>query len=378
MEKSDKLDCKYGANCYQKNPQHHQKYKHPERHDETDSSPKRARTDGEGLECRHDTSKEIEDRIEIEKLPSDPKEKIKSLFLLDMPQDFFDFFKFCRTLSTKPKKALAAVGLHLVGPFDVLDGELKDCTKEEALRHYRYFYDPPEFQTVLKGLDKTGEHYGYYRDDPQEPPCFVGYNEAEKGCTITIVAENLFGALNYHLEKIKKTADPFKKMQIQKIQTSLSKKAKTDQIKLEEVTPEIRKRRSHIVTKTFHGAGIVVPYDKKTQLGYRELAMNDKDLKKVLKTLCNADSESERTSGWSQLQPVITFSNIACDEYDFGTSLELGINLFCQGAEILHKTAIQQLTTAYALLNRREFIDIIKAHLAHRTKNLSELNTIAL
>lgn len=42
---------------------------------------------------------------------------------------------------------------------------------------------------------------------------------------------------------------------------------------LEEYT--MKKRQAHIVTRTLHGAGIVVPYDKKTQLGYRKLVETD-------------------------------------------------------------------------------------------------------
>lgn len=37
----------------------------------------------------------------------------------------------------------------------------------------------------------------------------------------------------------------------------------------------VKKRLSHVVTKTFHGAGIMVPYNKKTQLGYRRLVETD-------------------------------------------------------------------------------------------------------
>jgi len=31
------------------------------------------------------------------------------------------------------------------------------------LLHYRYYYDPPEFMTVLRGDDKSLFHMGYYR-----------------------------------------------------------------------------------------------------------------------------------------------------------------------------------------------------------------------
>lgn len=42
---------------------------------------------------------------------------------------------------------------------------------------------------------------------------------------------------------------------------------------IEEYNP---KRRTNLcIAKTLHGAGIMVPYDKKTQLGYRKLVESD-------------------------------------------------------------------------------------------------------
>lgn len=37
----------------------------------------------------------------------------------------------------------------------------------------------------------------------------------------------------------------------------------------------MRLREKKVVARTCHKAGIVVPYDKKTQLGYRDLAVTD-------------------------------------------------------------------------------------------------------
>lgn len=38
---------------------------------------------------------------------------------------------------------------------------------------------------------------------------------------------------------------------------------------------DMKERQAKIQTKTFHGAGIVVPYNKHTQLGYRNLVETD-------------------------------------------------------------------------------------------------------
>lgn len=61
----------------------------------------------------------------------------------------------------------------------------------------------------------------------------------------------------------------------------------------------------------------------------------------------------------------------AIDESDFGTSIELGIDFFCFGAPQLHKAAIQLLANGYALVNKPQFIAILKAHLEKRTKGIS-------
>ena len=64
---------------------------------------------------------------------------------------------------------LSSLGLQLVGPYDVLAGKTKTHAVRDSsrrpnyLRHWRYFYDPPEFLTVVRGDDKKQFHIGYYR-----------------------------------------------------------------------------------------------------------------------------------------------------------------------------------------------------------------------
>lgn len=59
-------------------------------------------------------------------------------------------------------EALKDVGLLLVGPFDVLSGKLKEAKWRKLslyVIHWRYYYDPPEFQVGYVVL--TGEHVDY-------------------------------------------------------------------------------------------------------------------------------------------------------------------------------------------------------------------------
>lgn len=70
-----------------------------------------------------------------------------------------------------------------------------------------------------------------------------------------------------------KKHSPFTAMSCQKLLDKIKIFAEKNNISLEEFS--MKKRSPHIVTRSFHGAGIVVPYDKKTQLGYRRLVETD-------------------------------------------------------------------------------------------------------
>lgn len=65
-----------------------------------------------------------------------------------MPEDFYQFWDFCKELDEKhPKRAFDLIGLTLIGPFDILSSnKVTENTKGEHLLHWRYYYDPPEFQ----------------------------------------------------------------------------------------------------------------------------------------------------------------------------------------------------------------------------------------
>ena len=61
----------------------------------------------------------------------------------------------------------SGLGLQLVGPYDVLAGKClkknKSGEKPNYLRHWRYYFDPPEFLTVIRGDDASQFHMGYFR-----------------------------------------------------------------------------------------------------------------------------------------------------------------------------------------------------------------------
>nr|CAI5820192.1 unnamed protein product [Callosobruchus analis] len=295
---------------------------------------------------------------------------IKDKFLIELPPDFYNFWKFCKKLNpNNPLDALKGINLKLVGSFDVLAGKFDNIKKadDDYLIHWRYFRDPPEFLTVLKGDDKTGYHIGYFHDSPEEVPILLASNESEKDGVFTIMGGNIFAAVSLYIQNFKKTADPFKKMAIAKIETLLNKEADMLSLDMSRKTKAIADREKRIVSRTMNKIGLVVPYDKKTQLGYRELAMNNKELKNIFDKLQSCIAE-QREKYLSDLQLVLTYASIAADECDFGTGIELGWNIISHGIDSLNSTALHYLASNYRLLNKEAFAKIAEAHMKNRKK----------
>ncbi|XP_038213019.1 histone PARylation factor 1 [Zerene cesonia] len=401
--------CKYGEKCYQKNPDHHKTYKHPPQLKAKGNKDKRTQNRFKPYNKKTNTHNTCNETIDNENTDSavnssheeeiddvsetatavcrldDVTENIiqidastvyfsketdnavyKECFKVEMPTDFFKFYECLNEESSSVEHLMASVNLEMIGPFDLLLGKLPKLDKKELyLVHWRFFYDVPEFQAVLKKKGNSELHIGYYRDEPNEKPVFLAKNDSFKDYTISPIAENIFGAVYWFLQNEKKSS-PFISVACQKLSEKVKKWAESNNYSIEEY--DKKKRLKGIVCKTFHGAGIVVPYNKKTQLGYRKLVETDANIKKMFKKLQDASMESEKTKILSELQPLITYSSIAVDECDFGTGLEAGIALFCSGHKEFQKSALSLLSTTYSLLKRDEFGEIIQMHIKHRRK----------
>ena len=136
--------------------------------------------------------------------PKDPMLTIEQNFLVTMPEDFMAFWDFCKNLNREnPRMALQkSCGLILVGPYDIVAGQaFKSTNLNDYLCHYRYYRDPPEFQTVIASVEEGNNfHIGYFRDDPKEDPVFIasygGKTENEReNYKFTVLGDNLFAAL---------------------------------------------------------------------------------------------------------------------------------------------------------------------------------------
>jgi Uncharacterised conserved protein (DUF2228). len=78
-----------------------------------------------------------------------------------------------------------------------------------------------------------------------------------------------------YFDTMKGKCDPFRKMKVSKIQSALQSWAKDKSFILEVCSAAMKARGKKVVTKTFHNAGLVVPFNKKTEVGYRELPETD-------------------------------------------------------------------------------------------------------
>ncbi|XP_051025759.1 histone PARylation factor 1 [Acomys russatus] len=342
---------------------------------------------------------------------SDLRKEVETLYKLSLPEDFYHFWKFCEELDPeKPADALAtSLGLRLVGPYDILAGKHKMKKKSTGLNcnlHWRFYYDPPEFQTIVIGDNKTQYHMGYFRDSPDELPVYVGTNEAKKNCIIIQNGDNVFCCHQYEqvclktsavhismcirsllpynkgfrffsrlflMKKLKEVTDRKKASILKDIDEKLTEAARKLGYSLDQRSTKMRQRDKKVVTKTFHGAGLVVPVDK-NDVGYRELPETDADLKRICKAIVEAASDEERLKAFAPIQEMMTFVQFANDECDYGMGLELGMDLFCYGSHYFHKVAGQLLPLAYNLLKRDQFAKIIEDHLASRSReNIDQL-----
>ncbi|KAG7238386.1 hypothetical protein INR49_030893 [Caranx melampygus] len=318
--------------------------------------------------------------VALSKVDAAQRDELMQLYKLQMPEDLYHFWDFCMELCPdNPRGALKdTLNLRLVGPFDILAGAHKKSKNSQPNfhLHWRYIYDPPEFQTVLLGSEDSQHHIGYYRDTPDSLPSFVGENEAKKGCTITQMGDNLFAAVLLCLLRKRKERGSKKAGEeaSESLEAKLREKAETLGLSLEQKTKGMKQRDKKVVTKTFHGAGIVVPVDK-NDVGYRELPETDAGLKKICKAIAEAKNDEERVKAFGPLQEMITFVQFANDECDYGMGYELGMDLFCYGSHYFHKVIKQLLPMAYNLLKRNLFGEIVEAHLSNRSHdNLDQLS----
>lgn len=65
------------------------------------------------------------------------------------------------------------------------------------------------------------------------------------------------------MDEYKKTGDPFKKIEIEKLQAAIKAEANKLKLNLSVKSASITARDKKVLTRTFNRAGLIVPYNKK-------------------------------------------------------------------------------------------------------------------
>ncbi|XP_052608297.1 histone PARylation factor 1 isoform X2 [Peromyscus californicus insignis] len=316
------------------------------------------RPGGAGPQC--DKTVEVKKSKSCEAdVSSELRKEVENLYKLSLPEDFYHFWKFCEELDPEepaaPLPSVSLLDLHWHPP------------RKDYFSSYWWLHG-------LAVVLATFYLFSLPRDSPDELPVYVGTNEAKKNCIINQNGDNVFAAIKLFLmKKLKEVTDRKKTSILKNIDEKLTEAARELGYSLEQRTSKMRQRDKKVVTKTFHGAGLVVPVDK-NDVGYRELPETDADLKRICKAIVEAASDEERLKAFAPIQEMMTFVQFANDECDYGMGLELGMDLFCYGSHYFHKVAGQLLPLAYNLLKRDLFAKIIEDHLASRsTENIDQL-----
>ncbi|XP_026190856.1 uncharacterized protein LOC113146764 [Cyclospora cayetanensis] len=129
------------------------------------------------------------------------------------------------------------------------------------------------------------------------------------------------------------------------------------------------RRKKVCIAKDLSGLGVVVPYDKKADLGWRDLGYSLEGLSKKVRKL--KEDGGTRT----ELEELLTLASIAVDEGDAGAALQLGRNFWCLDALgdkqcFLANPAKRLLGSAYTAMGQPGFAAIVECHAPIRLETL--------
>ncbi|RHY92276.1 hypothetical protein DYB35_002906 [Aphanomyces astaci] len=243
------------------------------------------------------------------------KEKLKKDWLMEAPDEFFALHSLAASLHhADPSCAFAAsLGVELTGPFDLLSA------------------------TTMRGSFEL-----------------VGASLAQVLLDLIEVA----AAPHPHHAMIR----AFLTTQCDcSALPPISKRRKTTSLASPHRDEAQRRRSADQVAPTLSGLGIVVPVHAKSRVGYRDLPLMGNALRKLLEAPVRGKA----------IDDLITRATIACDECDFGTALQLGLDLWTQGAKF-EGEAVGLMESAYMMLGRGAFGVLARRHIEHRNRYFCE------
>jgi hypothetical protein len=306
---------------------------------------------------------------------------LSSAFLASFGDDFFELFEVARAENSKrPSTAFERVGIQLLAPFQVLSGEMPLSDANPCAD--RGSHDPPEFQPLLRlcqaggSSDSSSAHsgstIGYWRDDPSEPLTMLAIskpNTAKQGpgvCFTPLDEPDLLIALHAQLKRAA-SANDLRSQACTRLADALlaaSKCGAQHSGEAPKAGSALAARKKAWIAPTSHKMGIVVPYDKDTEVGYRALDPKGAELRKLLDKL-EKSTGAAKDAALQELDSLLNWATIANDESDFGASLQLGLDIF-NHAPCFATLAARTLSTTYRLLGRDQFATIAEMHAVQR------------
>jgi hypothetical protein len=293
--------------------------------------------------------------------------RVRAEYGFDFPDDFYRFWEFVNRLAPlDPLHALAeALGVVLVGPFEVLAGRFDGrVPRRSLLLHWRYYDDPPEFFTVLAG-GTDGLHWGYFLDEPAAGSGCVASYYARDAYELSADGDTLFEAMRLHLEYLHTDHEDYLDLAAEGADEEAAKLDCLDALRRrlmahatgdrpeigEEYTERyagLTERRGRVVANTMEGMGIVVP-----PRTYRSLSQGDRRLWRHLR----------RTNDPAK---VVEEARQALRDGFPGTALKLGKDLWATTGAAKSAHAQELLDAAYGALGRETLRRVIHTHAAKR------------
>ncbi|CAG0891483.1 unnamed protein product [Cyprideis torosa] len=344
--KGSKPVCKYGPKCYRKNPAHFEEFTHDQSR-RTSPEQTQARSPSPGR-----TSLNEENSAKNNASASNKKRNLEDTTTETDNNGGSD--------SRTQKKQKRSSDSSIEPPVTMPDASPSDSGEPDLPK-----------TVVTFPSDPNGLHLGYWRDDPAELPVFVASNRSKCGGVCKNEGRNLFHALYSVLTEKLKTCDPFSKVPLKKAIDLLSSRAEKGASleDLYQASSSASKRKP--LARPFHGLGMVVPYDKKHDIGYRPLPESNRSLKRILERVATAATDVARDEALDSLQELVTNVQFANDEGDPGMGLELGQDIFSfdRSGPVFNSIIKHLLEVAYDLLNRKPFATILEVHLDRRGDN---------
>jgi len=321
------------------------------------------------------------------------KAYLHATFLHRFDDDAFDLCALLNATGAPSTLAglLSAAGVTLLAPLRLLCGEVGGAALGPISD--RSTYDPPEFQPLLRLAEGGGGGgggagggggggcevmtLGYWRDDPSQPTPTLSLgrpypSRQGPGATFAPLEEtHLIDALLVQLRRAS-AAPTLRATHAKRAAEALEARARAGGLTLRgdgadgggggggASAAAAAARKKCTVAPTTHKMGVVVPYDKATELGYRKLSLIGAELRTHLTKLEKADGPTH-TALQATLDDVLNWAAIANDECDFGASLQLGLDIF-NHSTVYARLAARTLGTAYTLLEREDYAEIARLH----------------